>query len=84
MDAMTLQPAAGAHGEFTGLLLIRAYHHQKGDTARTRCWCPTRPTAPTRPAPAMAGFTVGNIPSTPDGLVNLDALRAACGPTRRR
>ena len=35
MDAVTLQPAAGAHGEFLGLLLIKAYHHSRGDTGRT-------------------------------------------------
>lgn len=80
MDAMTLQPAAGAHGEFTGLQLIRAYHLQKGGTARTKVLVPDSAHG-TNPASAvMNGFSVVNIPSTPDGLVDLDALRAAVGP----
>ena len=40
MDAFTLQPAAGAHGEFTGLLLIKAYLHEKGETGRTKIIVP--------------------------------------------
>ena len=40
MDAMSFQPAAGAHGEYTGLLLIRKYHQSKGDTARTKIIVP--------------------------------------------
>ena len=51
MRAVTLQPAAGAHGELTGILMIRAYHRARGDTERTRSSSPTRPTARTRPPP---------------------------------
>ena len=80
MDAMTLQPAAGAHGEYTGLLLIRAYHHHWGDTARTKIIVPDSAHG-TNPASAvMAGFTVVNIPSDDQGCVDLDGLRAAVGP----
>ena len=58
MDAVTLQPAAGAHGEYTGLLLIRAYHLHRGDTARTKIIVPDSAHG-TNPASAvMAGFTV--------------------------
>ena len=39
-DAVTLQPAAGAHGEFTGVLIIRAYHHSRGETQRTKMLVP--------------------------------------------
>lgn len=80
MDAMTFQPAAGAHGEFTGLLLIKAYHVHRGDTARTKIIVPDSAHG-TNPASAvMAGFTVVNIPSSPDGCVDVEALRAAVGP----
>ena len=80
MDAMTFQPAAGAHGEFTGLLLIKAYHHSRGDTGRTVILVPDSAHGTNPASAAMAGFTVKNIPSTPEGLVDLEALRAACGP----
>jgi glycine dehydrogenase subunit 2 len=79
LDAFTLQPAAGAHGEFTGLLLIKAYHAHRRDTARTKILVPDSAHG-TNPASArMAGFDVVNIPSGPDGCVDLDALRAAAG-----
>ena len=79
MDAVTLQPAAGAHGEYTGLLLIRAYHHQRGDVARTKIIVPDSAHG-TNPASAvMAGFTVVSVPSNAAGGVDLDALRAAAG-----
>ena len=80
MDDMTLQPAAGAHGEFTGLLLIKAYHRDRGDTVRTKIIVPDSAHG-TNPASAvMAGFTVVNIPSGPDGCVDVAALKAAVGP----
>ncbi len=80
MDAMTLQPAAGAHGEYTGLLLIRAHHLAHGDTARTKIIVPDSAHG-TNPASAvMAGFTVVAVPSNAEGGVDLDALRAAVGP----
>ncbi|GHU87142.1 putative glycine dehydrogenase (decarboxylating) subunit 2 [Spirochaetia bacterium] len=80
MDAMNFQPAAGAHGEFTGLLLIKAYHKSRGDTARTKIIIPDSAHG-TNPASAvMAGFQVLNIASGPDGCVDLAALKAAVGP----
>lgn len=79
MDAMTFQPAAGAHGEFTGLLLIKAYLEHTGQTNRTKIIVPDSAHG-TNPASAvMAGFTIVNIPSGADGCVDLDALRAAVG-----
>ena len=79
MDEMTFQPAAGAHGEFLGLLLIKRYHEQRGDCSRKKIIVPDSAHG-TNPATAsMAGFTVVNIPSAPDGTVDLDALRAAAG-----
>ena len=79
MDEMTFQPAAGAHGEFLGLLLIKRYHEKNGDCARKKIIVPDSAHG-TNPATAsMAGFTVVNIPSAPDGTVDLAALRAAAG-----
>ncbi len=80
MDAMTFQPAAGAHGEYTGLLLIRAYHASRGDTERTKIIVPDSAHG-TNPASAvMAGFKVVSVPSNAEGGVDLEALRAAVGP----
>ena len=80
MDGMTFQPAAGAHGEYTGLLLIRKYHQSRGDSARTKILVPDAAHG-TNPASAtMAGFDVVSIPSNPQGGVDLDALRKAAGP----
>ncbi len=80
MDGMTFQPAAGAHGEYTGLLLIRRYHQARGDAARTKILVPDSAHG-TNPASAvMAGFSVVSIPSNAQGGVDLDALRAAVGP----
>jgi len=80
MDGFTFQPAAGAHGEFTGLLLIKAYHRDRGDTARTKIIVPDSAHGTNPASAAMAGFTVVNIPSAPDGCVDLDALQKAVGP----
>ena len=80
MDAFTMQPAAGAHGEFTGLLLIKSYHLHRNEPERTKIIVPDSAHS-TNPASAvMAGFEVINIPSGEDGCVDLDALRAAVGP----
>ena len=80
MDAVTFQPAAGAHGEFTGVLLIKAYHTDRGDTARTKIIVPDSAHGTNPATAAMCGFQVINIPSGVDGCVDLDALRAAVGP----
>lgn len=79
MDAMSFQPAAGAHGEFTGLLLIKAYHKARGDRARIRILVPDSAHGTNPASAAMAGYTVVTIPSTAEGLVDLEALRKAAG-----
>ena len=80
MQAVTLQPAAGAQGELTGILMIRAYHTARGDTARTEVLVPDSSHG-TNPATAsMAGYTTITIPSAPDGGVDIDAFTAALGP----
>jgi glycine dehydrogenase subunit 2 len=76
--AVTLQPAAGAHGEFTGLLMMRAYHHDRGEAMRNRILIPDSAHG-TNPASAtMAGFVAVEVPSDARGNVDLDAVRAAC------
>lgn len=79
MDAMSMQPAAGAHGEFTALLAIRAYHHHHSDYARTKVIIPDSAHG-TNPASAvMAGFDVVSVPSDKDGFVDIEALKAVVG-----
>lgn len=79
MDAMTFQPAAGAHGEFTGLLLIKAYHEKQGDSKRKKIIVPDSAHG-TNPASAtMAGFETVNVPSAPDGCVDLESLCKVVG-----
>lgn len=79
MAAMTFQPAAGAHGEFTGLLLIKAYHRARQDGKRTKIIVPDAAHGTNPASAAMAGFTVVNIPSGADGCVDIAALQAAVG-----
>lgn len=79
MDRMTFQPAAGAHGEFTGLLLIKAYHDSRGDGRRKKILVPDSAHG-TNPASAvMAGFQVVNLPSDEAGCVDLGKLQEAVG-----
>ena len=79
MDAMSFQPAAGAHGELTGLLLFKAYHKSRGDTGRTKIIVPDSAHG-TNPATAvMAGFQVVNIASNAGGCIDMDALKAVLG-----
>lgn len=74
MDAFTLQPAAGAHGEFTGMLCVKAYHEARGETRRVRMLVPDSAHGTNPASASMAGFTVVNVPSRADGCVDLDAL----------
>jgi len=74
MDAATLQPAAGAHGELTGMLMIRAYLRSRGEQHRNRVLVPDSAHG-TNPATArMAGFEVTNVPSDERGGVDVVAL----------
>lgn len=79
MDELSFQPAAGAQGELTGLLLIRAYHLDRKDTKRTKIIIPDSAHGTNPASAAVAGFTVVNIPSTKEGFVDLDALKGAVG-----
>ena len=76
MDDFTLQPAAGAHGEFTGMLLIHAYHKANNQTQRTKVIIPDSAHG-TNPASAvMAGYEVVSVDSDENGGVNIEQLRA--------
>src|SRR5437016_17786 len=76
MNAVTLQPAAGAHGEFTGILLIRAYLESQGNP-RKKVLIPDSAHG-TNPATAMmVGYTVENIRSNARGMVDIEALGRA-------
>ena len=66
MDGMTFQPAAGAHGEFTGLMLIKAYHESRGDEKRTKIIVPDSAHGTNPASAAMAGYKVVSIASAPD------------------
>jgi glycine dehydrogenase subunit 2 len=80
MDDCTFQPAAGAHGEFTGVMLIKKYHESRGDAdRRTKIIVPDSAHG-TNPATAsMCGYTVVNVPSASDGCVDLEALKEVLG-----
>jgi glycine dehydrogenase subunit 2 len=74
MDAVTLQPAAGSHGELTGILMIRAYHESKGRPRRI-VLVPDSAHGTNPASVSMSGYEVQNIPSTPRGTVDIDRLR---------
>jgi glycine dehydrogenase subunit 2 len=79
MDQVTLQSAAGAHGEWTGLMMIRAYHEANGDTKRTKVIVPDSAHG-TNPASAtVAGFETITVKSNEHGLVDLEDLRRVVG-----
>ncbi len=75
MDAISLQPAAGAHGELTGILVIRAYLHDQGQSERSVILVPDSAHGTNPATAAMAGFTVKVVPSNPRGQVDLAALQ---------
>ncbi|SIS63352.1 aminomethyl-transferring glycine dehydrogenase subunit GcvPB [Alicyclobacillus vulcanalis] len=77
MDAVSLQPAAGAHGEWTGLMMIRKYHVDRGEASRVEVIVPDSAHGTNPASVSMAGLRVVTIPSRPDGRVDLEALRQA-------
>lgn len=79
MDKMSLQPAAGAHGELAGIMVIRAYHEKNGDFHRNEIIVPDSAHGTNPATAAMAGYKIVEVKSTKEGLVDVDALRAAVG-----
>jgi glycine dehydrogenase subunit 2 len=78
---ITLQPAAGAHGELTGVLIIRAYHRSRGDSARNKILIPDSAHGTNPATSAMSGMQVVELKSDPRGNVDLQALRQECDDT---
>ncbi|MDD7383820.1 MAG: aminomethyl-transferring glycine dehydrogenase subunit GcvPB [Peptoniphilaceae bacterium] len=79
MDQFTLQPAAGAHGEFCGLLTIKSYHEKRGDVKRDKILIPDSAHG-TNPASAtMAGYKVIEVKSDKYGNVDIEDLKRVCG-----
>jgi len=79
MAGVTLQPVAGAHGELTGLKLIRAYHRDRGDLIRTKVIVPDSAHGTNPASAAMCGMEAVEIKSEADGSIDLEALKAAVG-----
>lgn len=79
MERVCLQPAAGAHGEFTGIMMIRAYHEARGDK-RTKVLVPDSAHGTNPATAALAGYEVVSIASNARGLVDVDDLKAHLGP----
>jgi glycine dehydrogenase subunit 2 len=79
MDNFTLQPAAGAHGELTALLIIQAYFRDKGEKNRNKILVPTSAHGTNPASAAMAGFEVVPVNYNPEGLIDLDHLKTLLG-----
>lgn len=80
MDATTFQPAAGAQGELTGVMLIKKYHEARGDFGRDKILIPDSAHGTNPATAAMCGMKMVDIPSGADGCIDLEKLRAAAGP----
>ena len=78
---VSLQPAAGAHGEFAGVLIMRAYHASRGDARRTKVLIPDSAHGTNPASSAMSGFNVVQVPSDERGNVDLAALQQQCDDT---
>tara|TARA_B100000941_G_scaffold290010_1_gene270776 strand:+ start:2652 stop:4151 length:1500 start_codon:yes stop_codon:yes gene_type:complete len=79
MDAVTLQPVAGAQGEFTAIRCIQEYHRARGDNHRDKVIVPDSAHGTNPASASMCGYQIIEIPSALDGRLDIDALRAAVG-----
>ena len=79
MDAVTLQPVAGAQGEFTAIRCIQEYHRERGDNHRDKVIVPDSAHGTNPASASMCGYQIIEIPSAHDGRIDLDALRSAVG-----
>ena len=78
---VSLAPAAGAQGELAGILMIRAWHHDRGDDKRTKILVPNSAHGTNPATVSMAGLKAVELPADADGNVDLKALEAACDDT---
>lgn len=76
MEGVTLQPAAGAAGEFTGIMMIRAYHLDRGDTKRNKILIPDSAHGTNPASAAIAGFEIVNVKSDAHGRVDIDDFKS--------
>lgn len=79
MDQVTLNPAAGAHGEWTALMMVRAFHEANGDTKRTKVIVPDSAHGTNPASASCAGFETITVKSNENGLVDLEDLRRVVG-----
>ncbi|MFA5577147.1 MAG: aminomethyl-transferring glycine dehydrogenase subunit GcvPB [Tissierellaceae bacterium] len=79
MDKMSLQPAAGAHGELTGIMVIKSYHEKNGDHKRNKLIVPDSAHGTNPATAAMAGYKIVEVKSNKNGLVDIEALKAVVG-----
>lgn len=79
MDEVTLQPAAGAHGEWTALMMIRAFHEANGEFNRTKVIVPDSAHGTNPASASVAGFEIVTVKSDQNGLVDLEDLRSVVG-----
>lgn len=80
-SGVTLQPAAGAQGEYVGVLIIRAYHNDRKDFKRTKMLIPDSAHGTNPASSAMSGFDVVPVATDENGNVDLESLRAVCDDT---
>ena len=81
MSAFTLNPFAGAHGELTGLMIIRAWHERRGDTKRVKVIVPDSAHGTNPASAAVCGLEVVEVKSTPEGTVDVENLRGLLDDT---
>ena len=79
MDKMSLQPAAGAHGELTGIMVIKAFHEKNGEGHRNKIIVPDSAHGTNPATAAMAGYKIVEVKSNKNGLVDVEALKAVVG-----
>lgn len=80
LSRFTLNPYAGAHGELTGLMVIRTYHLRRGDHARTKIIVPDSAHGTNPASAAVCGLQIVQVKSTPEGTVDVNDLRPLLGP----
>ena len=79
LSRFTLNPCAGAHGELTGLMIIKAYHESRNDHQRTKVIVPDSAHGTNPASAAVCGLDVVEVKSTPDGLVDVEHLKTLLG-----
>ncbi|KGF35171.1 aminomethyl-transferring glycine dehydrogenase subunit GcvPB [Hoylesella buccalis] len=79
LSRFTLNPCAGAHGELTGLMIIKAYHESRNDHKRTKVIVPDSAHGTNPASAAVCGLNVVEVKSTPDGLVDVEHLKTLLG-----